>query len=169
MRKALVIILVIIAAVGGAMIGYNIFNTNLTMIYIGLGLIGFGVIGEILMGLIPEKNLVKNRTKFSFDVIDDPKKIEPNLRSFLEKNGFKEVEYAGEKVYRKGLGLFIARKFISYKVENMKVELEAWVSSGLGNTPTIELPLDTSFYGSLPKSALMKTIKELQAHLTETK
>lgn len=161
MRKALTIISVVIAMVGGIMLGYSIVAVNWITFGIGAGIIAFAILLETLFGLIPVKNPPKNRTTFTFEANASPTKVEETIKQFLDENKFKPVTWNGETVYKRGGGFFAARKFISYKIDVLSVTVEAFISSGLGKAEGYEMPLDDNFYGSFPKNKLKKTVSDL--------
>ena len=66
---------------------------------------------------------------------------------FFAKEGFRQVNYKGETVWKKGVGFLTAPSFISFRYSQGNIHLEAWIKS-FG-----EHGLD-GFYGAVTKKAL---------------
>lgn len=79
---------------------------------------------------------------------------------FFAKEGFRQVNYKGETVWKKGVGFLTAPSFISFRYSQGNIHLEAWIKS-FG-----EHGLD-GFYGAVPKKALKNRVDALMSLLSQ--
>lgn len=96
--------------------------------------------------------------KFSCGHEQAKQQIEAILR---QKNFHLETLKTGETVWKCGVGLLTAMKFIKVEYGNQRISLSAWVQVGIGSTGGREMALD-GFTAAIPKKQLMKTIEEIK-------
>ena len=53
--------------------------------------------------------------------------------NILQANGFKEVSYNGETVWKKGTGLLTAMQYIKIEFTDTTLVVSGWVQAGVGN------------------------------------
>lgn len=80
----------------------------------------------------------------------------------LMQNGFKQKDYKGEAVWRKGTGVATSMQFVKLAAFDGSLGIQAWVQSGLGNVGLPEQCLD-GFVGVVPKKMLLKVLDQIQA------
>jgi len=98
-----------------------------------------------------------------------PEEILNIANSFLLSKGFKLENYKGgpEVVYHKGNGWVSAPQYIKFSVANGRVYIEGWLRHTiLPHVYVGEFTFDdNSIFAALPKSAMKKTVTELEALL----
>lgn len=87
-----------------------------------------------------------------------------NITSVLIQNNFKEYNYNGESVWKKGVGLLTAMQYIKIEFSNDSVTLSAWVQAGLGNMGGGEMALN-GIVAAAPKKSLMKVIEQIKSNI----
>jgi|GEM_PF-4438801 len=102
-----------------------------------------------------------------------PEQTNKIIEQFMETEGFKQSKYDGEPAFRKGLGLFAARKYLKLDVRPGSVHIEAFIPMyllrGLPLFRIGELNLDGP--GGIkpiigPKRALRESVDRLIALIT---
>ena len=91
-----------------------------------------------------------------------PEQFQAIENQFFAQEGFKQVTYKGEQVWKKGMGLMIGPQYIALKNSSGVVRVEAWIKFSL--LPGIylgELGLD-GFVGAIPKSLLKAKVSRLE-------
>ena len=83
--------------------------------------------------------------------------LRPLLERAAKDEGFSEKDYDGERVWKKGSGLFSAIKYIKFEFAEQELIIRAWVQSGASGT---ELDL-SGLYGAFPKKQLTKTVEKI--------
>ncbi len=79
-------------------------------------------------------------------------------KALLTSNGYKEINYNGENVWKRGNGFWTAIKYIKIEFSDAATMLvSGWICPMLGG----ELDLD-GFFGALPKKQVLKVIKQIQ-------
>lgn len=76
--------------------------------------------------------------------------------NILQANGFKEVSYNGETVWKKGTGLLTAMQYIKI--------VSGWVQAGVGSVGGNEMALN-GIVAAVPKKSVMKVIEQIKASL----
>lgn len=92
--------------------------------------------------------------------------IQVITNQFFDQEGFKQVTYKGELVWKKGLGIMVGPQYITVKDSAGIVRVEAWIKFAL--LPGVylgELGLD-GFVGAIPKSLLKGKVSRLEQLLT---
>ena len=156
----------VVCGMGGGLIGLNYSNGKTALIVAGIVLfiIGMGLV--ILGSFIGKKNVEKNRLTIKLVVSPSEENIK-KLENFLVEEGYKKIKYGEEDVYKLGNGFLTSRKFLKPQYGTEDIEIEAWISPGMGNRPNTEYPLDNSFSGKIPKNQMFKTIEKLKALFTQ--
>lgn len=86
---------------------------------------------------------------------------------FLKTHGFKEKDYKGEKVWKKGTGFLMGPQFIKVEPAERRVTIEAWIKwSPFPGIYIGEQNLD-GVMGVLPKQMLKSKILDLEKRLSE--
>ena len=82
--------------------------------------------------------------------------------NILQANGFKEVSYNGETVWKKGTGLLTAMQYIKIEFTDTTLVVSGWVQAGSvgGN----EMALN-GIVAAVPKKSVMKVIEQIKASL----
>lgn len=84
------------------------------------------------------------------------------VESILRQRNFHlETLKTGETVWKCGIGLLTAMKFIKVDFGNQSITLSAWVQVGIGSTGGGEMALD-GFTAAIPKKQLKKIIEEIK-------
>ena len=86
----------------------------------------------------------------------------PVIEQALAARGFKQVDYNGEPIWKKGTGLATAMQYVRLRTRGDLVALSAWVAAGLGSANFKEMPL-TGMAAAIPKKSLQKTLDEVRA------
>ena len=81
--------------------------------------------------------------------------------NILQANGFKEVSYNGETVWKKGTGLLTAMQFIKIDFSSNEFTISAWVQAGLGSVGGNEMDL-TGVVAAIPKKQLLNVIEQIK-------
>lgn len=91
-----------------------------------------------------------------------PEQIQAIVNDFFDKEGFKQVLYKGEQVWKKGMGITVGPQYITVKDSSGTVRVEAWIKFAL--LPGVylgELGL-AGFVGAIPKSLLKGKVSRLE-------
>lgn len=170
MKKTLYIISVVLGLLGGVALGaclgeYFVSQSlNLIELIVGCVLIVIAIILEIIMNVVGSKNVKKNRKIIDVEIdATQQAQLESTIQSILKNNGYTLIPYNNEHVYKKGQGLWTARKFINYYFDNNKLYIEGWVSIGVGNKPNEEFPIDENFFIKVPKQQVQKVMNDIVA------
>lgn len=81
--------------------------------------------------------------------------------SILQSNGYKEISYNGETVWKKGVGLLTAMQYIKIQFEENLLSVSGWVQAGLGSKGGSEMALN-GVVAAVPKKSVMKVIEEIK-------
>lgn len=101
------------------------------------------------------------RSSFTIKHNNDFKTTESIIANILVSSGFKEKDYNGERVWKKGTGLMTAMQYIKIEYSENTVDIQAWVQAGMGNVGGKEMDLK-GFVAAVPKRALMKVVQNIQ-------
>ena len=108
-------------------------------------------------------NHTKNRNFVQVPISADPALVNNALSGLLTQEGYSVINYTengvNEVVWKKGIGLASAMKFIELLYQPNLLTIVAWVSSGIGSWTTSEMSLKGVF-GSVPKKSCMKTVEK---------
>jgi len=83
------------------------------------------------------------------------------LDTYFANEGFKPIEYKGEHVYKKGIGLLTAPQYLLVEYGDNAVKIQAWIKNAL--LPGVyvgEMGLK-GFVGAVPKAALRSKVDYL--------
>lgn len=93
--------------------------------------------------------------------VDESYNIAVNI---LQANGFKEVSYNGETVWKKGTGLLTAMQYIKIEFTDTTLAVSGWVQAGVGGVGGNEMALN-GIVAAVPKKSVMKVIEQIKASL----
>lgn len=79
----------------------------------------------------------------------------------LQSNGFNQIDYNSEAVWKKGTGLMTAMQYVKLEFESDCLVVSAWVQAGIGNAGGSEMEL-SGFVAAVPKKSLMKVIEKIK-------
>ncbi len=96
------------------------------------------------------------RTVKTVDYTLERDELIKNIHNILISNGFKEFNYNGENVYKKGIGFWTATKYIKIDFYQSNVSISGWVR----NFGVSENDLD-GFVGAIPKATVTKVINDI--------
>lgn len=88
----------------------------------------------------------------------------PVIEQVLEAKGFKQVDYNGEPIWKKGTGMATAMQYVRIRTRGDSVALSAWVAAGVGSANLKEMPL-TGMVAAVPKKSLQKTLDAVRSAL----
>lgn len=94
----------------------------------------------------------------------DAAKTKFDAETVLMKNGYKQVDYKGEQVWKKGTGMMTAMEFIKIEYSPSYLTIYGWTQIGVGKAGLSEMSLD-GIVGILPKKAVMRVIDEIKSML----
>ena len=103
------------------------------------------------------------RTQYHVAYNGDVQRAMSVVESYMQREGFKLVDYCGGKVFRLGVGLATAMQFAEVKY-GQDILIEGWICSGLGKATMSEMELK-GFVGCIPKKKLKKRLEALVAEL----
>lgn len=83
------------------------------------------------------------------------------IKNLLTSKGFKVISYHGENVWKQGVGLLTAMKYVKVEFGTNYVTLSGWVMAGIGNAVANEMDL-SGIVAALPKRQLMNVLTELK-------
>ena len=87
------------------------------------------------------------------------------VESILAKRNYKPYTLkTGENVFKCGVGMMTAMKYIKPEYGNGTVTLYGWVQTGVGSVGGSEMGLD-GFVGIVPKKQVKKCINEIMSAL----
>lgn len=104
------------------------------------------------------------RTVFNVNYNCDFEKANNIISNILINKGFKQTNYNGEEVWKKGNGIMTGMQFVKVEFDSNTVVLSAWIQVGLGNVGGNEMDL-TGFVGAVPKKSLMKVLEKIKNSL----
>ena len=84
--------------------------------------------------------------------------------NILQANGFKEVSYNGETVWKKGTGLLTAMQYIKIEFTDTTLVVSGWVQAGVGSIGGNEMALN-GIVAAVPKKSVRKVIEQIKASL----
>lgn len=104
------------------------------------------------------------RTILVLNYSKDTAKTQFDAETVLKKNGYKQVDYKGEQVWKKGTGLMTAMEFIKIEYSPSYLTIYGWTQVGVGKAGLSEMSLD-GVVAMLPKKAVMKVIEQIRASI----
>lgn len=167
MRKFLIILGLFLISVGAGCIGAwaGLDEGMELLLIIGFAILLVGVVVFILTNVISSKTVKKNRTNFFIESTLSKDELQEKLTNFFETQGYQLINYLDEKVYRKGNGVITGRRFLKYEFAEGGVNVECWISTGIGNAVTTETPLNDSGFGWVLKKEMREMIGALELFL----
>lgn len=104
------------------------------------------------------------RTVVNIQLNTDSENADKIIRQILLADDYREIEYHGEVVWKKGTGLMTAMHYIKIEYTNDAVVVSGWVQMGVGSIGGKEHALK-GFVAIVPKKSVKKTISKLQSAL----
>lgn|SRR5699024_6691074 len=102
------------------------------------------------------------RTTVEFVPKRDRATVEQAVRGVLADDGYREIDYNLERVWKMGTGLMTAMHYIKVEYEPDKVRVSGWVQIGVGSVGGKERDL-TGVVGAVPKKSVRKTMEKIRA------
>ena len=103
--------------------------------------------------------------------IETPFSIEENtefITDFLTAEGFKEATIAGERVYKKGVGLLLAPQFFTFNLNEGSVDLQAWTKFVMLPGLYVGEMGITGALGAIPKKQLRNRVIKIASKISNT-
>ena len=92
----------------------------------------------------------------------NPDALYAEINQYMMQEGYTYMNYKGENLYKKGVGMLSAPTFLKVSVTNTSARVEAFIKTAI--VPGVyagESGLD-SFYGALPKSVLKTRVEVVE-------
>lgn len=86
------------------------------------------------------------------------------IRQILIADEYREIDYHGEVVWKKGTGLMTAMHYIKIEYTNDAVIVSGWIQMGVGSIGGKEHALK-GVVAAIPKKSVKKTISKLESAL----
>lgn len=106
------------------------------------------------------------RTFFDIPLTQDPRAVDNLMRSILTADGYHEISYNSEVVWKKGTGAMTAMHYIKLEYYTYILRIAGWVQVGLGSAGGKERDL-TGFTCAIPKQSVKKTIEKMQVSIAQ--
>lgn len=105
------------------------------------------------------------RTTLNIRYTCDYERANKIITGILTANGYKQINYMNESVWKNGTGLMTAMKYIKVDFNTDSVSLSGWVCTGVGSVSGSEMDL-SGFVGALPKKQVMKVLERIKVSLS---
>ncbi len=102
------------------------------------------------------------RTTIALNYTMPYNQLSENLSQILASNGYKLKKYNDEYVFKKGIGMLTAMKFIKIDYYEHQIYISAFISVGIGSWTGAEKDLN-GFVGAIPKKQLQSMLQRLQS------
>lgn len=96
----------------------------------------------------------------------DPIIINEQIRNVLANDGYREINYNNEVVWKMGTGLMTAMHYIKFEFSDNVLCISGWVQVGVGSIGGKEHDL-SGFVASIPKKSVAKTMAKIEAVATQ--
>ena len=106
------------------------------------------------------------RTLFDIPFAQDPRAVDSLVRGILTADGYHEIDYNNEVVWKKGTGAMTAMHCIKLEYYANVLRVSGWVQVGLGSVGGKERDL-TGFTCAVPKQSVKKAIEKVQIALAQ--
>lgn len=147
--------------IGGCCFGASLARPNSIIIGVRSFFLILGVVFYLLSYFVGKNNPNPSRSTYEIEFTFFDEEADRVLQEFIQDRKFKQIRYRKEKVYRYGSFISTARKYMTYKIEDHKVILTAWVTTGFGRNPKKEYPLDREDYEYLEKVKFIRVIDDM--------
>lgn len=87
---------------------------------------------------------------------------EAAIGGVLTGDGYHPINYRGEQVWKKGVGVMTAMHYIKVDWAEDHVVLSGWVQAGLGDDGFSEMAADNGVLAMAPKKSVKKTIEKIR-------
>ncbi|MFQ6793350.1 hypothetical protein [Thomasclavelia sp.] len=102
------------------------------------------------------------RTVEIYECRRDVWQVNNDIRMILMNDGYHEINYNGERVWKKGTGLMTAMHYIKYEFSDNVICISGWVQIGVGELGGKERDL-TGFTATIPKKSVAKTMAKMKS------
>lgn len=102
------------------------------------------------------------RYKNTLTPTGDVNDVHARIEKYLTTEGFKQMDYKGEQIWKKGIGLMLGPQFIKLTLQGNSIEFEAWIRFAL--LPGVyvgEMGID-GLFGLIPKRLLKKRVQQIE-------
>lgn len=105
------------------------------------------------------------RTTIQIPFQKDSNQVHEAVKSVLLQNGYREVTYGDEMVWKKGTGFLTAMQYIKVAYQGHILVVSGWTRVGLGQYGFKEQALD-GMVAVIPKTAVKKVMTQIQTIIT---
>jgi hypothetical protein len=102
------------------------------------------------------------RTILDIPLRGDPAAADSVVKTILINDGYRDVPYNAEIVWKKGTGMMTAMHYIKVEYMGNVLRLSGWVQIGVGALGGKERDL-SGFTATVPKKSVKKTMEKIQA------
>lgn len=103
-----------------------------------------------------------SRTSMQVQIKNERTKAEAAIINTLVADGYQQIKYGQELVWKKGTGVATAMHFIKYEISGDVLNIEGWVQIGVGDLGGKERDLK-GFTAIIPKKSVLGTINRIKA------
>lgn len=104
------------------------------------------------------------RTTVQIPFTEDFNEVEKKIASILTSAGYKQIDRNGEMVWKNGVGMLTAMKFVKVEYDANTAIVSAWIQVGMGSVGGKEQDLNGAV-GAIPKKQLSNLLKRLQEQI----
>ena len=101
-----------------------------------------------------------SRTIINVPIPGDPAAADSLIRNILIADGYREIQYNLEIVWKMGTGLATAMHYIKLNYMGSNLELSGWIQAGIGSVGGKEHSLD-GMMAVIPKKSVRKTMNKI--------
>lgn len=104
------------------------------------------------------------RTIVKIPFTEDFNEVEKKIASILTNAGYKQINRNNEMVWKNGVGMLTAMKYVKVEYDENTAIVSAWIQVGLGSVGGKEQDLSGAV-GAIPKKQLSNLLKKLQEQI----
>lgn len=90
------------------------------------------------------------------------KEVEDAVNNYMSGEGFGIVDYKGEKVWKKGLGIMIGPQYLKVEPKDGNVHIEGWIQWALLPGVYVGEMGTKGALGAIPKRQLRKRVEQVE-------
>lgn len=105
------------------------------------------------------------RTTITIPFTQEQTTADQTARRILAIDGYHEIDYNGEKVWKKGTGLMTAMHYIKLEFQDNQLAISGWIQVGIGSVGGKERDL-SGFTGVIPKQSVRSTMNKILAAIS---